>query len=164
MMTENKNIIVNDDLLDEELMGMPGLKVSDDVHRQPKVETVPADGRLKSAEFVCRQHEEPKHDKQKASTTKAKNATKPASKKSNVPKDAEYEQIAHNNEPMFGYGLKQVKECAKSTILFGGLSMLFFYWQQTGQMLHSASFPSIIVCALLAGIGIGKAFGKHIKW
>lgn len=156
--------VEDDDLLDEELMCMPGLRVSKGpYHKPPKVETVPDDGQLKGTEFVCQQYEELKHNKQKAPATKTKNEVKPTSKKLEAPKDAEYEQVVPNDGPRFGNGLEQVKECAKSTVLFGGLSMLFFYWQQTGQMLHSAAFPSIIVCTLLAGISIGRIIGKHIK-
>ena len=48
----------------------------------------------------------------------------------------------------------------KRVVLFVGLEYLFFYWQQTGQMQESAAMPSMIVCALLAGI----SFGKNWKW
>ena len=40
------------------------------------------------------------------------------------------------------------------------LEYLFFYWQQTGQMQSTAAMPSMIVCALLAGISVGKNW----KW
>ena len=52
--------------------------------------------------------------------------------------------------------MNKLKGCTKSTIVFGSLCMLFFYWQQTGQMLPSAALPSMITCALLAGLGIGR--------
>ena len=63
-----------------------------------------------------------------------------------------------------GSSLKKcVAECAKSATLYGSLGLLCFYWEQTGQMLQSASIPSIVVCALLAGLGMGKSIGKYSK-
>lgn len=50
----------------------------------------------------------------------------------------------------------RLKACAKSALLFGGLSLLFFYWQQTGQMEASAAMPSICACTCLAGLGVGR--------
>ena len=52
--------------------------------------------------------------------------------------------------------LDKLKECAKWAIGFGGLSLLLFYWQQTGQMEASAAVPSMCVCTALAGWGVGK--------
>jgi hypothetical protein len=56
--------------------------------------------------------------------------------------------------------MERLKACVKWVALFGGLNVLLFYWQQTGQMQSSAAVPSMCVCALLAGVGIGK----HWKW
>lgn len=53
--------------------------------------------------------------------------------------------------------------CVKDTFLFAGLSILFFYWQQTGQMLPSAAMPAICTCMVLAGIGIGKNFAGGVR-
>ena len=52
--------------------------------------------------------------------------------------------------------MDKLKSSAKATLVFGGLSILFFYWQTTGQMEMSASLPCICACCVLAGIGIGK--------
>lgn len=52
--------------------------------------------------------------------------------------------------------LDNLKNCAKWTALFGGLCLLVFYWQQTGQMEASAAVPSMCVCCGLAGLSIGK--------
>lgn len=52
--------------------------------------------------------------------------------------------------------LDKLKECAKWTAVFGGLCLLLFYWQQTGQMESSAAVPSMCVCTALAGFGCGK--------
>jgi hypothetical protein len=48
----------------------------------------------------------------------------------------------------------------KWVVIFIGLEYLVFYWMQTGQMQESAAMPSMIVCALLAGISVGKNW----KW
>lgn len=51
--------------------------------------------------------------------------------------------------------MDKVKDCAKWTMLFAGISGLLFYWQQAGLLASSAAVPSLIVCALLAGLAIG---------
>lgn len=51
--------------------------------------------------------------------------------------------------------------CAKSTMIFGGLNMLIWYWQISGLMDESIAMPSMIACAVLAGIGIGKVLGGN---
>lgn len=55
--------------------------------------------------------------------------------------------------------MDRLKQCAKSVLCFGCLSLLFFFWQQTGQMAMTASMPCILVCAALAGFRVGRAFG-----
>ena len=119
-MTKKIENTINDDLLDEELMNMPGLRVSD----------------------MTKGEEKP-------------NVEKPIAKKERKVMDADYKVVKENN----GWKNK-LKKSVKGALLFGGLGVLFFYWQQTGQMLQSASFPSIIVCALLTGFWIGKGFSK----
>lgn len=131
MEKENKNVIVNSDLLDEELMSMPGLNA--------------AKGSAKPATKAAnKQIQKP-----------AAQVNKP---KSTVTAGGKY--IAQPNDQAFAEGIEKVKECAKTTLLFGGLSLLLFYWQQTGQMLPSAAYPSIVVCVLLTGICIGKSIGN----
>ena len=83
------------------------------------------------------------HDEEK------KTAQKPTSK----PMDAEYEPVKT------WYDGKTVN-LVKWVVLFIGLEYLMFYWMQTGQMKESAAMPSMIVCALLAGISVGKNW----KW
>lgn len=78
-----------------------------------------------------------------------KTAQKPTSK----PVDAEYEPVKN------WYDEKTVN-CVKWFLIFAGLEYIFFYWQQTGQMQSSAAMTSMIVCALLAGISVGKNW----KW
>lgn len=52
--------------------------------------------------------------------------------------------------------LDRLQACAKWAGLFGGLCLLFFYWQQTGLMDPAAALPSMIVCAALAGLSVGR--------
>lgn len=65
------------------------------------------------------------------------------------PIDAEY-------EPARMFPGEKIFDCIKWPVAFIGLEYLVFYWQQTGQMQSSAAVPSMIVCALLAGISVGK--------
>ena len=78
---------------------------------------------------------------------------KSAQKQTSEPEDAEY-------EPVKTWYDEKAVNCVKWFLIFAGLEYLFFYWQQTGQMQESAAMPSMIVCALLAGISVGKNW----KW
>ena len=69
------------------------------------------------------------------------------------PVDAEY-------EPVKTWYDKNTVNCVKWFLIFAGLEYLVFYWVQTGQMQESAAMPSMIVCALLAGVSVGKNW----KW
>ena len=51
--------------------------------------------------------------------------------------------------------MDKLKACAKWAGIFGGLNALLFYWQQAGLLDSKAAVPSMIVCALLAGLSIG---------
>ena len=69
------------------------------------------------------------------------------------PEDAEY-------EPIKTWYDEKIVNLVKWTSIFIGLEYLIFYWQQTGQMQESAARPSMLVCALLAGLSVGKNW----KW
>ena len=69
------------------------------------------------------------------------------------PVDAEYESFNTWYDP-------KTVNLVKWALLFICLEYLLFYWQQTGQMQESAAMPSMLVCALLAGISVGKNW----KW
>jgi hypothetical protein len=45
--------------------------------------------------------------------------------------------------------------CCKWAGLFGGLSFLIFYWQESGLMAESIAVPCIAICTALAGWGVG---------
>lgn len=51
--------------------------------------------------------------------------------------------------------MAKVRGCAKWTLLFGSISGLLFYWQQAGLLASRAAVPSLIFCALGAGLAIG---------
>ena len=74
-------------------------------------------------------------------------------KETSEPEDAEY-------EPVKTWYDEKAVNLVKWVIIFICLEYLFFYWQQTGQMQESAAMPSMLVCALLAGISVGKNW----KW
>ena len=76
-----------------------------------------------------------------------------AQKTASKPMDAEY-------EPVKTWYDKNTVNCVKWFLIFAGLEYLVFYWMQTGQMQPTAAMPSMIVCALLAGISVGKNW----KW
>ena len=76
-----------------------------------------------------------------------------AQKTESKPMDAEY-------EPVKTWYDEKTVNLVKLVVLFIGLEYLVFYWMQTGQMQESAAMPSMIVCALLAGISVGKNW----KW
>lgn len=78
---------------------------------------------------------------------------KTAHKPTDKPVDAEY-------EPVKAWYDEKTVNMVKWVVVFMGLEYLFFYWQQTGQMQSTAAMPSMIVCALLAGISVGKNW----KW
>lgn len=52
--------------------------------------------------------------------------------------------------------IQRLVNCAKHTVLYGGISGLLFWWQQAGLLASEAAWPSFIVLALLAGLKIGS--------
>lgn len=78
---------------------------------------------------------------------------KTAHKHTSEPVDAEY-------EPAKTWYDEKAVNLVKWALLFICLEYLLFYWQQTGQMQESAAMPSMLVCALFAGISVGKNW----KW
>ena len=55
--------------------------------------------------------------------------------------------------------MDDLKDCAKSALIFGGLNILIWYWMATDLMAETIALPSMIVCACLMGLGIGKVMG-----
>ncbi len=91
---------------------------------------------------------EAQHIPTKEETRKYTNVAKKPTEK---PVEAQWEPVPHAPTQM-----EKIKACAKSALLYGGLSLLFFYFQQTEQMALGASMGCIIACVALAGFGIGK--------
>jgi len=81
--------------------------------------------------------------------TESTNTTQPK-KKAQKPMDAQWEPVKQRN------WMDNLKDCAKSSLVFGGLNMLVWYWEMAGLMDESIARPSAWVCAVLFGIGIGK--------
>lgn len=70
------------------------------------------------------------------------------------------EPVGAEYEPVKTWYDEKAVNLVKWVLLFICIEYLFFYWQQTGQMQESAAMPSMLVCALLAGISVGKNW----KW
>lgn len=97
--------------------------------------------------------QKPTESQKKAESKLHSKEKKVAQKPTSEPVDAEY-------EPVKKWYDEKAANLVKWALLFIGLEYLFFYWQQTGQMQESAAMPSMLVCALLAGISVGKNW----KW
>ena len=59
--------------------------------------------------------------------------------------------------------MDNLKSCAKSVILFGGLSFLVFYWKEAGLMAESIAVPAIAVCTAIAGFGAGRTVRRGVR-
>ena len=92
-------------------------------------------------------------ESEKKTVNKEAKEKKTAQKSTEKPVDAEY-------EPVKTWYDEKIVNCIKWFLIFAGLEYLVFYWMQTGQMAESAAMPSMVVCALLAGISVGKNW----KW
>ena len=97
--------------------------------------------------------QKPVESKKKAESKLHGEEKKMAQNPTSKPMDAEYESVKTWYD-------KKTVNMVKWAAVFIGLEYLVFYWQQTGQMQESAAMPSMLVCALLAGISVGKNW----KW
>lgn len=80
--------------------------------------------------------------------------TTPAEKKAQKPTEAHWEPTKEHN------WMDDLKECTKTSLLFGGLNLLIWYWQISGLMDESVALPCMLVCAALFGLGIGKCMKR----
>lgn len=155
--TSTSNASTNGDLLDDELVNMPGMRV------EGKVVNIRGKGGkvYKNDELLkCECTEKRISDDIQCASVGDAIASEKVS--------------AHNTQPggkfiRSGWDdaaradtIVVVKRCAKDVLLFGGMEALFFYWQQTEQMVNRAAYPAIVVCATLAGLSIGINIGKYI--
>lgn len=97
--------------------------------------------------------QKPTESKKKAESKLHVEEKKMTQKTTSEPVDAEY-------EPVKTWYDKKAVNMVKWAAVFILLEYIVFYWQQTGQMQESAAMPSMLVCALLAGISVGKNW----KW
>ena len=97
---------------------------------------------------------------QKPTESKKKAESKLHSKENKVAQKPTRETVDAEYEPVKTWYDEKVVNCVKLFLIFAGLEYLVFYWMQTGQMQESAAMPSMLVCAALAGISVGKNW----KW
>lgn len=93
---------------------------------------------------------------QKTTELEKKSETKLHCEENKTPRTATREPLEAEYETAKTWYDLKVVNFVKWPLLFIGLEYLIFYWQQTGKMDESAAMPSMIVCALLAGISVGK--------
>ena len=143
--------IKKDDLFDDELCGMVKFTDATVKPTQPvKADKKTVDKEpVKEKKTAQKPSETAKKSVSKEPVKEKKTAQKPTSK----PMDAEY-------EPVKTWYEEKTVNMVKWVVVFMALEYLFFYWQQTGQMQSTAAMPSMIVCALLAGVSVGKNW----KW
>ena len=97
---------------------------------------------------------------QKPVESEKKTESKLHSKENKVAKKPTSEPVDAEYEPVKTWYDKKTVNMVKWAAVFIGMEYLVFYWMQTGQMQESAAMPSMLVCALLAGISVGKNW----KW
>ena len=97
--------------------------------------------------------QKPAESQKKAESKLHAREKKAAQKPTSKPMDAEY-------EPVKTWYDEKTVNMVKWAAVFIGLEYLVFYCMQTGQMQESAAMPSMLVCALLAGLSVGKNW----KW
>lgn len=129
----------HDEFFDEELVGL-GVKFTDETapKEMPKMERPGSDAKKADSSVGCGN-----------SPSRAPSPTERAA-------DAKYAHVPKYAPNLFD----RLKGCAKWAVTFGSLSMLIFYWQQTGLMDPAAAVPSMCACTCLAGFGVGK----HALW
>lgn len=97
---------------------------------------------------------------QKTVETKKKSESKLHVEEKKTAQKETSEHVDEKYEPVKTWYDEKVVNLVKWVLFFICLEYLLFYWQQTGQMQESAAMPSMLVCALLAGISVGKNW----KW
>lgn len=58
---------------------------------------------------------------------------------------------------------ERLKDCALRSTVYGGLSLLVFYWENAGLMAESIAVPCMCACAVLFGLHIGKHLAKESR-
>lgn len=83
------------------------------------------------------------------------------SKENRVAQKPTSEPVGAEYEPVKTWYDKKAVNMVKWAAVFIGLEYIVFYWMQTGKMDKSAAMPSMLVCALLAGISVGKNWKRR---
>lgn len=104
-------------------------------------------------------HDETQSEPQKAiskkETTHTNLAEKSAQRAKDKPVNAQWEPVKPDPNWM-----DKLKNCAVLTAPFSCLTMLVFYWNEAGLMADSIAIPSMLFCACVAGLGIGRVVSK----
>ena len=96
-------------------------------------------------------------EKKCVSTPSAKAAQKPTQKpKKATVRDAQWEPV-----PEYSFTQK-LMICGKKAAVYTALCLLFFYWQQNGQMEASAAMPCMMACTAMIGCTYGRIFVKEM--
>lgn len=72
-----------------------------------------------------------------------------------APKQEETEEAPFQFTPREQDVMDRLAKMAKWVMVCGGISMLLWWFQTNGMMALEASYPCTIVCAILAGYGVG---------
>lgn len=89
----------------------------------------------------------------KKQTTPAKNTIKEGK-----PVNAQWEPVKHSRDFM-----DKLKQTAKDTCMYAVLSMILFYWQQTGRLETTTSWYALLVCVGMVFFSIGKNCRGGVK-
>lgn len=106
--------------------------------------------------------EKPKTTSKPSNTTQTeKAAQKPAQKpeKANeAAKDAQWEPV----KPALDF-IGKLKQTAKDVCLYAVLSLILFWWQQTGRLEETTAWYSLLVCVGMVFFSIGKNCRGGVK-
>ena len=99
-------------------------------------------------------HDETQNEPQKVISKKEATTTTHAEK---TPQKAKDKPVTEQWEPSKQRNwMDNLRECGKLVAVFGGLSILLWYWQVSGLMDASVAVPSMCACTALAGWNLGK--------
>lgn len=91
---------------------------------------------------------------------------KPVAKKQSAPVKnvpAKEKPVNAQLEPVAERSFTQkLMDCGKKAVVYAGLCLLVFYWQQTGQMEPSAAVPCMMACTTMVGVTYGRVFAKEM--
>lgn len=95
-------------------------------------------------------HDETQNKPEKVVSKNATTTTTKAEKPKEKLMEAQWEPVKENT------WMDNLKACAIWAVGFGGLTFLFFSWQQAGLMDASVAVPTMLTCTALGGWGVGR--------